>query len=82
MVDDTIEQYYENYFELFATEGWKQFIAECNTSLADCSSILNCTSAEQFWEKRGQATAYHRVANFENYIRAAHELEKENADNA
>lgn len=80
MADDTVEKYYEDYFELFATDGWKQFVTECQESLNANLNILNCPDDKEFWKRKGLAEAYTRICNLEGYIRAAHELGQEDAN--
>ena len=72
-----IEEYYENYIELFATEGWKQFIKECQDSLETNNKVSECPNVEEFHRRKGIVEAYSRTCNLETFIRASMSLQEE-----
>lgn len=74
------ELYYDNYFELFMTDGWKQFIEEIEDSLDDYH-IEHIKDEAHLKTVQGQLQMLNRFANFENAIRNAYDQNKE-AENA
>ena len=71
------KEYYENYVELFATEGWKQFITECQVSLDVNNKIDDCQSTDDFLKRKGIVEAYNRTVNLEHFIRMSMENESD-----
>jgi hypothetical protein len=75
-----MQEYYDNYFALFATEGWKQFVKENQQSLDDLNKITSCPD-DEFQKRKGKCEVYATVCNFENFIRLSFEqIEQENAN--
>ena len=66
------QQYYENYFDLFLTSGWKQFVAEAKESL-DSHSIDDIKSEKELSQLQGQRTALLNIVRFETGIQNAFE---------
>jgi hypothetical protein len=74
-----IEKYYENYFDLFITEGWKQLIEEVNQIL-ESHDIDSIKDEKELALLQGERATLKRVASFETNIRNSydHILENEN----
>lgn len=73
------ELYFNNFFDLFNTEGWKQFQAELQAkgSMYDISKI---NSTEDLFFVKGELSVLNSVLGFESFIRQAHDnnLEDDN----
>lgn len=67
------EKYYETYFDLFASDGWKQFISEIKEILQS-HRIEDIKDEKHLSYVKGQREAYHRVARFGGSIKNAYEL--------
>jgi hypothetical protein len=69
------ETYFENFFELFTTEGWKQFQAELQAkgSLYDISKI---NSTEDLFYTKGELSVLNSVLGFESFIRQTYDNNK------
>lgn len=68
------EEYFENYFELFQTKGWKQFIAEIEQQLNLLKDeVFYNSEPNDFLVKRGMYLAANRFLGFETYIRSGYE---------
>ena len=71
-MDKELETYYELYFDLFLTQGWKQFITDIESNI-DSFKIENIKDAEQLYKAQGSLSVLKNIANFEAGIKAAHE---------
>lgn len=65
------EKYYENYFDLFHTDGWKQLISEL-TEIYDSYNVENITSIEELYAAKGERNMLSRMMYFQNGIEAAY----------
>ena len=66
------QQYYENYFDLFLTGGWKQFVQESQDAL-DSHSIDDIKTEKELSHIQGQRTALLNIVRFETGIQNAFE---------
>lgn len=71
------EAYFERYFDLFATEGWKQFIGEMQEVEEGVKDILNIHNTDDFLTRKGQAILLNRILNFQQSIERAHKEAEE-----
>jgi hypothetical protein len=72
------QKYYENYFELFLTSGWKQFVQEAQETL-DSHSIDKIKNEKELSHVQGQRTALLNIVRFETGIQNAFEELSNNA---
>lgn len=75
------EQYYETYFDLFATEGWKQFVGE-NQETYNSFSIEQIKDNEQLAFTKGQRSVLQGIIAFEAQIRSAYDYIQENPNDS
>lgn len=72
-----LEKYYEQYFDLFVTDGWKQFILDISANLES----FDIRSIEKFGDLRysqGQVKVIDQIMNWETLIRNTYaELEQD-----
>jgi len=73
--------YFDNYFDLFSTQGWKQFISEIEDSI-DTYTIEDIKDDKNLYSVQGQLQILKRFAWFETGIRNAYDqiVEAENAE--
>jgi len=73
------ERYYEQYFALFATDGWKQYIAELQEVL-DEHRIEDIKDLQNLYTLKGERAVLSRIVNFESSIRNSYDylLETDN----
>ena len=67
-----LETYYEQYFDLFVTDGWKQFVSDISANLEQ----FNIRSIEKFGDLRysqGQVKVIDQIMNWETLIRNTYE---------
>jgi len=67
-----IEKYYETYFDLFSTDGWKQFIQDVSDNLNQYD-VRTVENADDLRFKQGQLKVIDHVMNWETLIRNAYE---------
>ena len=70
------EQYYENYLDLFLTEGWKQFVQETQ-ELLDSFEIEEIKDGEDLAFVKGQRSSLLNITRFETGIKNAFEMESD-----
>ena len=67
------QKYYETYFDLFMTDGWKQFIEEINEIL-DRHRIEDIKNETHLAFVKGERDALFRVRRFETGIKTAYDV--------
>lgn len=70
------QKYYETYFDLFMTNGWKQFIEEINEIL-DRHRIEDIKNETHLAFVKGERDALFRVRRFETGIKTAYDVLQE-----
>ena len=70
------QKYYETYFDLFMTDGWKQFIEEINDIL-DRHRIEDIKNETHLAFVKGERDALFRVRRFETGIKSAYDVLQE-----
>jgi len=78
-LDKETEEYYETYFSLFSSKGWKQLIEELTESF-DAFRIEDIKDQQELDLVKGQRLALRRLINFETAIRSAYDSILESGD--
>ena len=68
-----LETYFDNYFELFNHEGFKQLIQELSTNAQQLADIQNVKDSEDLFFRKGQVAAFATIVNLQGTIEAARE---------
>ena len=68
-----LETYFDNYNELFNSEGFKQLIQELSKNAVQLSDIQTVKDADDFFFRKGQVAALASVINLQATIEAARE---------
>lgn len=71
------QRYFDNYYEMFATKGWKQFLEDIEESRKVIGDIRAIRTSEALFEAHGRLAALNLVLGFEERIRAADSDEDE-----
>jgi len=67
-VDKELETYYNNFFDLFRNEGWKQLCTELVNNIEIINNV-NLTKDEQdLFFRKGQLTVLSNLVNLEETI--------------
>ena len=74
-----VENYYENYFDLFTTDGWKQYVEQVEAE-KDNFSLESVKDDKDLYAKQGQLYVINNILNFESMIRTAYDSLKEDED--
>lgn len=72
MLEPEVQKYYNTYFDLFMTDGWKQFMTDIQSAI-DTHSILALQDAKDLHLKQGQLQVFYRLLNWEDSIKNAYE---------
>lgn len=67
-----VEKYYETYFDLFTTDGWKQFLTDVADNIKQYD-IRGVENEADLRFKQGQLKVIDHVLNWETLIRNAYE---------
>lgn len=67
-----VQDYYETYFELFASKGWKQFIEDISES-KESLNVETVDSVESLYHAKGQLFVINNALNFETMMRNAYD---------
>lgn len=71
-MDKGLEQYYLNYFDLFMTEGWRQFVEDIKETHESVNNLQNIKDSEDFYYKKGQEEILRRFLNFKDLIESSY----------
>ena len=74
-----LEVYFDNYFEMFRSEGWKQLLKDFQQNIVNINSVEQTTDADNLHFRKGQLAILATVINLENQMDNAHKnaLEEE-----
>jgi len=79
-MDKELETYYNNYFDLFLTEGWKQLVGELSTNAQQVNSLETVKDEADMHFRKGQLNILANIINFESLIENAHKNIEEDND--
>ncbi len=78
-LDKETEQYYNKYFDLFRTDGWKQLIEELEQNALVINSVEATKDANDLYMRKGQINVLAYILNLESTTNANYEeLVKDN----
>jgi len=74
-----LEVYFNNYFEMFRSEGWKQLLKDFQQNVVNINSVEQTTDADNLHFRKGQLAILATIVNLENQMDNAHKnaLEEE-----
>jgi hypothetical protein len=64
-LDQETEQYYNKYFDLFRTDGWKQLIEELTQNAVVINSVEATKDQNDLYVRKGQLNVLAYLINFE-----------------
>lgn len=76
-MDKELEQYYNTYFDLFSSSGWKQYVQDVRDNRVMMSDVLTVKDGNDLFYRKGVLETLDRILNFESAIEAAHEEAKD-----
>ena len=72
-MDQETQKYYETYFDLFATDGWKEFIKEMR-EVHDGYRIEHIKDNDELNRIKGERATLFRVLRFESAIKRHYDV--------
>ena len=67
-MDQETQQYYDNYFSLFMTDGWKQLMQDFGNNAIQINSIEAANDADDMFFRIGQRNVLAHLINMENIV--------------
>jgi hypothetical protein len=75
-----LEKYYNNFFEMFRTEGWKQLLEELTNNIEHTDNLETVKDEQDLFFRKGQLAVFKSFVNLELVITTAQE-QAESEDN-
>lgn len=72
-MDKDTQEYYDNYFSLFMTDGWKQLIQEFTTNAYNINSIEATKDPDDMYFRKGQLNVLAHLINMESMVNTNYE---------
>ena len=72
-MDQETQQYYDNYFSLFTTDGWKQLVQEFNNNAVQINSVEATKDANDMFFRKGQLNILAHLLNMETIVNTNYE---------
>jgi hypothetical protein len=72
-VDKETQEYYDNYFSLFTTDGWKQLTQEFDNNAVSINSVEAVKDSNDMYFRKGQLNVLAHLLNLENIITTNYE---------
>jgi hypothetical protein len=76
-VEKDLQEYYETYFDLFSSTGWKQYIKDVEDNRTLMSDVLTIKDGNDLYYRKGALETLDRILFFEAGIIAAYEEAKD-----
>lgn len=77
-IDKETEEYYNKYFDLFTTDGWKQLIEDLKQNALAINSVEATKDANDLYLRKGQLNVLAYLLNLESTVNTNfEELQKE-----
>ena len=67
-----LEIYFDNYFEMFRSEGWKQLLKDFQQNVTNINSVEQTTDSDNLHFRKGQLAILATIVNLENQMDNAH----------
>ena len=68
MLDQELQTYYDNYFSLFLSDGWKQLMEDFGANASQINSVEATKDSEDLQFRKGQLNVLAHLLNMENII--------------
>lgn len=72
-MDPNLQEQYDNYFELFRTKGWKQFIEDLE-EVFKSFHIEDIKDTEELFRIKGERKVLNQILGFESAIIANYDM--------
>ena len=72
-MDQETQQYYDAYFSLFITDGWKQLVEEFTSNAVQINSVEATKDADDMFFRKGQLNILAHLLNLETIVNTNYE---------
>ena len=72
-MDQETQQYYDAYFSLFITDGWKQLVQEFTDNAIQINSVEATKDANDMYFRKGQLNVLAHLLNLETIVKTNYE---------
>ncbi len=72
-MDQETQTYYDNYFSLFLTDGWKQLMEDFNNNAMQINSVEATKDANDMHFRKGQLSVLAHLLNMETIVNTNYE---------
>ena len=72
-MDQETQEYYDNYFSLFITDGWKQLIKEFANNAVQINSLEATKDVNDMFFRKGQLNVLAHLLNMETIVNTNYE---------
>lgn len=79
-MDQETQQYYDAYFSLFITDGWKQLVEEFTTNALQINSVEATKDVDDMNFRKGQLNILAHLLNLETIVNTNYEEASEQDD--
>jgi len=79
-MDQETQQYYDNYFSLFITDGWKQLMQDFGNNVLQINSIEATKDADDMFFRKGQLNVLAHLINMETIVQNNYDEASKPAD--
>ncbi len=80
-MDQETQVYYDNYFSLFMTDGWKQLTSEFTNNANNINSIESTKDANDMYFRKGQLNVLAHLINMETIVSTNYEEASKTEEN-
>ena len=77
-----LETYFNNYFAMFRSEGWKQLISDLSSNVAQINSVEMTTDNDNLNFRKGQLAILATILNLETQITSGFEQAQEEQEDS
>ena len=79
-MDQETQQYYDNYFSLFLTDGWKQLTEDFSNNVLSINSVEATKDADDMYFRKGQLNVLAYLLNMETIVTTNYEEASKNTE--
>ena len=72
-MDQETQQYYDAYFSLFMTDGWKQLVQEFTSNAVSINSVEATKDENDMYFRKGQLNILAHLLNLESIVTTNYE---------
>lgn len=67
------QKMFDDYFDLFAREGWERLEKDLETNLKEVETIHGVNSLEELYKRKGKLEALHNLVTFRSTVELLYE---------